>query len=59
LPLGSRPDSPDPAVVAKARYSEPAAEHIAATFIKRRDKVVRVVDRRQSGGGPDHFRGRV
>ena len=30
------------AVVAKARYSEPgAAEHIAATLIKRRDKVLR------------------
>ncbi len=31
------------AVVAKARYSEPgAAEHIASTLIKRRDKVLRV-----------------
>ena len=30
------------AVVAKARYSEPgAAEHITATLIKRRDKVLR------------------
>ena len=30
------------AIVAKARYSDPrAADHIAATLIKRRDKVLR------------------
>ena len=37
------------AIVAKGRCSEPgAAEHLATTLIKRRDKVLRVADRRKS-----------